>query len=63
MGKNTFRNIIIAIVLLISIAIGIKKFNLLDLEKSDTSPVQINQNVVSSRMTYGRFLEFRNGLG
>jgi cell division protease FtsH len=58
MGKNTFRNIIIAIVLLISIAIGIKKFNLLDLEKSDTSSVQINQNVVSSRMTYGRFLEY-----
>jgi cell division protease FtsH len=58
MGKNTFRNIIIAIVLLISIAIGIKKFNLLDLEKSDTSSIQINQNVVSSRMTYGRFLEY-----
>jgi cell division protease FtsH len=58
MGKNTFRNIIIAIVLLISLAIGIKKFNLLDLEKADTNSVQVNQNVVSSRMTYGRFLEY-----
>lgn len=58
MGKNTFRNIIIAIVLVIILAIGIKKFNIIDLEKSDTSSVQVNQNVVSSRMTYGRFLEY-----
>jgi cell division protease FtsH len=58
MGRNTFRNIIIAIVILISITIGIKKFNLLGFEKSDTSTIQVNQNVVSSRMTYGRFLEY-----
>jgi len=58
MGKNTFRNIIIAIVLVIILAIGIKKFNIIELEKSDTSSVQVNQNVVSSRMTYGRFLEY-----
>lgn len=58
MGKNTFRNLILAIGLIICIAIGIKKFNLLDFEQADNNSVQVNQNVVSSRMTYGRFLEY-----
>nr|YP_009497757.1 putative plastid division protein [Acanthoceras zachariasii]AWT40470.1 putative plastid division protein [Acanthoceras zachariasii] len=60
MGRNTFRNIIIAIIVIASISIGIKKFDLLGLESPETirNTAQLNQNVVSSRMTYGRFLEY-----
>ena len=60
MGRNTFRNILIAIILLASISVGAKKFNLLGFESPETirNTAQLNQNVVSSRMTYGRFLEY-----
>jgi len=42
------------------ISVGIKKFNFMDLESPENirSTAQLNQNVVSSRMTYGRFLEY-----
>ena len=60
MGRNTFRNILIGIILLSSITLGIKKFNLLGFESPENirNTAQLNQNVVSSRMTYGRFLEY-----
>ena len=60
MGRNTFRNILIGIILLSSVTLGIKKFNLLGFESPDNirNTAQLNQNVVSSRMTYGRFLEY-----
>ena len=60
MGRNTFRNILIGIILLSSVSLGIKKFNLLGFESPDNirNTAQLNQNVVSSRMTYGRFLEY-----
>ena len=60
MGRNTFRNILIGIILLSSITLGIKKFNLLGFESPENirNAAQLNQNVVSSRMTYGRFLEY-----
>jgi len=60
MGRNTFRNILIGIILLSSITLGVKKFNLLGFESPENirNAAQLNQNVVSSRMTYGRFLEY-----
>ena len=60
MGRNIFRNILIGIILLSSITLGIKKFNLLGFESPENirNTAQLNQNVVSSRMTYGRFLEY-----
>ena len=60
MNRNTLRNILIAIILLSGISIGIKKFNLLGFESPENirNTAQLNQNVVSSRMTYGRFLEY-----
>ena len=60
MGRNTFRNILIAIILLASISVGIKKFNGDNFESPENirNTAQLNQNVVSSRMTYGRFLEY-----
>ena len=60
MGRNTFRNILIGVILLSSVTLGIKKFNLLGFESPENirNAAQLNQNVVSSRMTYGRFLEY-----
>ena len=60
MGRNTFRNILISIILLASVSVGIKKFNADSFESPENirNTAQLNQNVVSSRMTYGRFLEY-----
>jgi cell division protease FtsH len=60
MNRNTLRNILIAIILFSGISVGIKKFNLLGFESPENirNTAQLNQNVVSSRMTYGRFLEY-----
>ena len=60
MSRNTVRNILIAVALVSTLSIGIRKFNLLGLENPENirTTAQLNQNVVSSRMTYGRFLEY-----
>ena len=60
MNRNTLRNILIAIILFSGISIGVKKFNLMGFESPENirNTAQLNQNVVSSRMTYGRFLEY-----
>ena len=60
MSRNTVRNILIAIALISTLSIGIRKFNILGLENPENirTTAQLNQNVVSSRMTYGRFLEY-----
>ncbi len=60
MNRNTLRNLLIAIILFSGISVGIKKFNLVDVESPENirNTAQLNQNVVSSRMTYGRFLEY-----
>ncbi len=60
MNRNTLRNLLIAIILFSGISVGIKKFNIMDFESPENirNTAQLNQNVVSSRMTYGRFLEY-----
>ena len=60
MSRNTVRNILIAIALVSTLSIGVRKFNVLGLENPENirTTAQLNQNVVSSRMTYGRFLEY-----
>jgi len=60
MSRNTFRNILIGVALVSTLSIGVRKFNVLGLENPENirTTAQLNQNVVSSRMTYGRFLEY-----
>jgi cell division protease FtsH len=57
MDRNTIQKILIGLFLLACIFIGLKTFNLLDLMTSQSKP-ELNSNVSSSRMTYGRFLEY-----
>mgnify|MGYP001799378880 CR=1 FL=1 len=58
MDRNTIQKILIGLFLLACIFIGLRTFNILGIDenlqvKQDNSP-----NVSSSRMTYGRFLEY-----
>jgi len=61
MPRNIFRNIFIGLILISIISIGVKKsdFNEIGIiQNNSKSETELNQNVVSSRMTYGRFLEY-----
>jgi len=60
MWRNILKNTLFGIILFSITSIGVKKFN-----PSEAIPdtnignnTEVNQNVVSSRMTYGRFLEY-----
>ena len=57
MDRNTIQKILIGLFFLACIVIGVKTFNTSDFSESSTRP-EVNTNVSSSRMTYGRFLEY-----
>ena len=57
MDRNTIQKILIGIVLSACIFIGLKSFNVIDVDNSQSRPEATN-NISSSRMTYGRFLEY-----
>ena len=63
MNNNLFtiiRNLLLGLLLLSGISLGLKKFDLVGFQSPEDirNTAQLNQNVVSSRMTYGRFLEY-----
>ena len=63
MGRNRFRNILIGIIVISSITLGLKKFNIFHFFNLATpqevrTEMQLNQNSISTKMTYGRFLEY-----
>ena len=59
MDRNTIQKILIGLFLLACIFIGLRTFNIGDfgLAENQSNP-ELNANVSSSRMTYGRFLEY-----
>jgi cell division protease FtsH len=57
MNQNNFQKIIIALLLLATIFIGVQRFEGTQILPKN-NPVELNTNVSSSRMTYGRFLEY-----
>jgi cell division protease FtsH len=59
MDRNTIQKILIGLFLLACIFIGLRTFNVpgLGFNENSTKP-EVNANVSSSRMTYGRFLEY-----
>ena len=57
MDRNIVQKILIGLFLLACIFIGLRTFNLIGLTENSTKQ-EINTNVSSSRMTYGRFLEY-----
>ena len=58
--RNFNRNILLVLLFVCLIGLGIKQFAFEDIPNSSTSKTnsEINQNLISSRMTYGRFLEY-----
>ena len=60
MGRNILKNTLFGIILLSITSIGIKIFNPSEAipDTNIINNTEVNQNVVSSRMTYGRFLEY-----
>ena len=59
MDRNTIQKILIGLFLIACIFIGLRTFNVADFGfKDNQSANEINSNVSSSRMTYGRFLEY-----
>ena len=57
MDRNTIQKILIGLFLIACIFIGLKTFNLVGLNENP-SKIEASANVSSSRMTYGRFLEY-----
>jgi cell division protease FtsH len=57
MNRNTIQKILIGLFFLACIFIGLKTFNVIGVDDSSFKP-ELNTNVSSSRMTYGRFLEY-----
>ena len=57
MNRNTIQKILIGFFFLACIFIGLKTFNVAGFNETSSKP-ELNTNVSSSRMTYGRFLEY-----
>ena len=57
MNRNTIQKVLIGLFFLACIFIGLKTFNVIGFNDSTAKP-ELNANVSSSRMTYGRFLEY-----
>ena len=57
MDRNTIQKILIGIVFAACIFIGLKSFNVLEIDNTP-SRTDATNNISSSRMTYGRFLEY-----
>ena len=58
MDRNTIQKILIGLFLIACIFIGLKTFNLIGFAETPSIPNTADVNVSSSRMTYGRFLEY-----
>jgi cell division protease FtsH len=60
MGQQILRALLIGLILISVIDLSVKTFGIQSPESPEAirNEAQLNQNVVSSRMTYGRFLEY-----
>jgi hypothetical protein len=57
MNRNTIQKILVGLFFLACLFIGLKTFNVIGFADS-SSKTELATNVSSSRMTYGRFLEY-----
>ena len=58
MDRNTIQKVLIGLFLVACIFIGLRTFNVLGVDENQQVKQEVNANVSSSRMTYGRFLEY-----
>ena len=57
MNRNTIQKILIGLFLIACVFIGVKTFNINGFNESQAK-TEVSSNTSSSRMTYGRFLEY-----
>ncbi len=57
MNRNTIQKILIGLFFLACVVIGVKTFNTSEFSENSNRP-EVNTTMSSSRMTYGRFLEY-----
>merc|ERR1712113_1083167 len=57
MNRNTIQKVLIGLFVLACVFIGLKTFNIIGINNNLTKS-ELNKNISSSRMTYGRFLEY-----
>ena len=58
MDRNTIQKVLIGLFLVACLFIGLRTFNILGVNEGQQVKQEVNTNVSSSRMTYGRFLEY-----
>jgi len=61
MNRDILQKILLGLFLIACILLGVKKFDVIDFDNSQptsSTNIEMNSNVSSSRMTYGRFLEY-----
>jgi cell division protease FtsH len=58
MDRNTIQKVLLGLFLAACLFIGLKTFDVIGVDDSQQSRPEVNANVSSSRMTYGRFLEY-----
>ena len=58
MDRNTIQKVLIGLFLIACLFIGLRTFNVLGVDEGQQVKQEVNANVSSSRMTYGRFLEY-----
>jgi cell division protease FtsH len=58
MDRNTIQKVLIGLFLIACLFIGLRTFNVLGIDEGQQVKQEVNANVSSSRMTYGRFLEY-----
>nr|YP_009686122.1 putative plastid division protein [Halamphora americana]QDR24865.1 putative plastid division protein [Halamphora americana] len=58
MDRNTIQKVLVGLFLVACLFIGLRTFNILGVDEGQQVRQEINTNVSSSRMTYGRFLEY-----
>jgi len=58
MDRNTIQKVLIGLFLVACLFIGLRTFNVLGVDDGQQVRQEVNANISSSRMTYGRFLEY-----
>jgi cell division protease FtsH len=58
MDRNTIQKVLLGLFLAACLFIGLKTFDVIGVDDNQQSRPEVNANVSSSRMTYGRFLEY-----
>ena len=58
MDRNIIQKVLIGLFIVACLFIGLRTFNVLGIDESQQVKQEFNTNISSSRMTYGRFLEY-----